>query len=148
MRDITKPLTLTLDGKPETFRLKKLDAFSGAALLRLLAKHLPASSTASADETGKESDSASGLLFTLFTSLSPEDLRSVMISCLNHTEILLPAGYQPIMTGTEWGYPELSHDTAACLRLTAETALWSLRDFFGEGAPASPSGPGTPQPQP
>ena len=36
MRQITKDIELTIDGNPVGFRLSKLDAFSGVALLRLL----------------------------------------------------------------------------------------------------------------
>jgi len=41
MREITKTLTIPVDGKKTDFRLTKLDAFSGASLLRMLS-HLPA----------------------------------------------------------------------------------------------------------
>ena len=30
------------------------------------------------------------------------ELKSLMTACLNHAEVLLPAGYQPVMTGSEW----------------------------------------------
>ena len=36
MREITKTVSISIDGKPLDFRLTKLDAFSGAALLRML----------------------------------------------------------------------------------------------------------------
>ena len=36
MREITKTISSHVDGKPADFRLTKLDAFSGAALLRML----------------------------------------------------------------------------------------------------------------
>ena len=42
MREITKTLTIPVGGKSLDFRLTKLDAFSGASLLRMLSK-LPAS---------------------------------------------------------------------------------------------------------
>ena len=38
MREITKNLTIPVDGKKLDFRLTKLDAFSGASLLRMLSK--------------------------------------------------------------------------------------------------------------
>ena len=124
MRDIIKNIQLPIDGKQMDFRLTKLDAFSGAELLRLLAK-MP------------EAFGSGELLADMFVSMAPEDLRSVMVSCLNHVEVLLPAGYQPIMQGSSWSWPELEHDTATCLKLTLEEALWTLRGFFGEGGPTS-----------
>ena len=36
MREITKDIEITIDGTPVGFRITKLDAFSGVALLRLL----------------------------------------------------------------------------------------------------------------
>ena len=111
MRDIIKNIQLPIDGKPVDFRLTKLDAFSGAALMQMLAR-LPASS-------GDPDD----ILSFAFASLSPADLRSLMTACLNHVEVLLPAGYQPVMQGSSWPWPELEHDAAACLKLTLEEAL-------------------------
>ena len=125
MRDIIKNIQLPIDGNPMDFRLTKLDAFSGAALLQLLTK-LPG-------------DLQGDIMKEAFAVLSPEDLRSVMISCLNHVEVLLPAGYQPIMQGSSWAWPELEHDTATCLKLAMEEAIWTLSGFFGDGGSASRS---------
>ncbi len=130
MRDIIKNIQLQIDGKPMDFRLTKLDAFSGVSLLRLLIRL-------------NESEQKSSVL-DLVTSLSEEELRSVMTSCLNHTEVLLPAGYQPVMQGSSWSWLELEHDTVSCLRLTIEGISWSLSGFFGGGGPASsPEAPAT-----
>ena len=111
MREITKTLTIPVDGKKLDFRLTKLDTFSGASLL-------------------------------LFTTLSDADLRSLMTVCLEHCEVLLPAGWNPVMTRGEWSYIELEHDVATCLKLTIEEVLWTLEGFFGAGA--SGSQPATP----
>ena len=123
MREITKTLSAPVDGKPVDFRLTKLDAFSGAALLRMLSR-MPEGSAA----------------LDLLTGLPDADLRSLMTVCLQHCEVLLPAGWLPVMTRGEWSWPELEHDTAVCLKLTVEEVLWTLDGFFGGGAPASRSG--------
>ncbi len=117
MREITKTISVPVDGKPRDFRLTKLDAFSGASLLRLMAR-LP--------EGGASVE-------VLFSCLSDADLRALMTVCLEHVEVMLPAGWMPVMTRGEWSYPELEHDTAVCLKLTMEEALWTLEGFFGEG---------------
>ncbi len=119
MREIIKNIQLSIDGKPVDFRLTKLDAFSGVSLLRLLIRL--------EDTVQKPS------VLDLITSLSENELRSVMTSCLKHTEVMLPAGPQPVMTGSEWGWPELEHDTLSCLKLTVESISWSLSGFFGGG---------------
>ena len=128
MRQIMKSIPVVVDGKPMDFRLTKLDAFSGASLLRMLSNMPQASSC----------DSVMGFI----SHLSESDLRSLMITCLQHTEVLLPAGWIPVMTRGEWTYPELEHDTATCLKLCIEEVLWTLEGFFGGGASASR--PGTP----
>ena len=115
MREIIKTLSAPVDGKPRDFRLTKLDAFSGASLLRLMAR-LP--------EGGASVE-------ILLSCLSDADLRALMTVCLEHVEVMLPAGWMPVMTRGEWSYPELEHDTAVCLKLTMEEAVWTLEGFFG-----------------
>ena len=131
MRDIIKNIQLPIDGRPMDFRLTKLDAFSGASLMQLLVR-LPASS-----------GDPDAVMTEVFASLNTSDLRSLMTACLNHVEVLLPAGYQPVMQGTSWSWSELEHDAAACLKLTLEEALWTLSGFFGDGGstsrPAAPT---------
>ncbi len=126
MREIIKTISVQENGKSKDFRLTKLDAFSGAALLRLLAG-LP------------EQPAGKRRLLAMVASIPPADLRSLMAVCLEHVEVLLPAGYIPVMTRGEWSWAELEHDTATCLKLTLEETLWTLRDFFAGGGSTPPS---------
>ena len=124
MRQITKDIQITIDGSRTGFRLSKLDAFSGVMLLRLLMRL----------ENGRNDGDGSAFSYLdLISSLSEDELRSVMTSVLNHTAVLLPAGLHPVMTGNEWGYPEIRHDTPTCMKLLLEGIAWSLSGFFGEG---------------
>ena len=132
MRQIYKDIEITIGGNPVGFRLTKLDAFSGVQLLRLLMR--------------LESENPSSTILDLVSSFSGDELRSVMTSVLNHVSVILPAGPQPVMTGSEWGYPELEHDTPSCMKLLLEGIAWSLSGFFGEGrsgagSAAAPSSP-------
>ena len=120
MREITKTISIPLNGNPMDFRLKKLDAFSGVMLLRLMTR-MP--------EGGAATD--------LLSALPDADLRSIMTTCLQHIEVLLPAGWYPVMTQGEWGYPELQYEPGICLKLTMEEVVWTLEGFFGEGGSAS-----------
>ena len=130
MREIMKVLSVSMDGKSMDFRLTKLDAFSGASLLRML--------------SGMPKDLGDDSVMGFITSLSETDLRSLMTTCLQHCEVLLPAGWMPVMTRGEWTYPELEHDTAVCLKLTIEEVLWTLEGFFGRGGSTSlPEIPGS-----
>ena len=119
MRQITKDIQISIDGSQVGFRLFKLDAFSGVAMLRLLMR--------------LEEHKQGITMLDLIASLSEEELRFVMMAVLNHVSVLLPAGLQPVMTGPEWGYPELEHDTRSCMRLLMEGIAWSLSGFFDEG---------------
>ena len=135
MRQITKEITLKQGGQDLSFRLTKPDAFSGVEILRLLLRL----------QDSKPEENSSVL--DLITSLSSDELRSVMTSCLNHTEVLLPAGPHPVMTGSEWSYPELKHDTVSCTKLVLEEITWALEGFFGDGGPDSqPADATTPRP--
>ena len=144
MREIVKTVSVHVDEKLQDFRLTKLDAFSGASLLRMLSKIPEPSNVISTKTEGRVEKSPSEQFpFTLlFSALSDTDLRSLITTCLQHCEVLLPAGWMPVMTRGEWSYPELEHDTAVCLKLCIEEVLWTLEGFFGGGASASR--PGTP----
>jgi hypothetical protein len=139
MRQITKDITLTVDGTPLGFRLTKLDAFSGVTLLRLLMRLTENREKCHPEQTSAQSKDLTVL--DLIASLSEEELRSVMTSVLNHTAVLLPAGPQPVMTGGEWGYPELEHDTPVCMKLLLEGIAWSLSGFFGGGQSRAETAP-------
>ena len=133
MRQINKDISLKIDGQDLSFRLTKLDAFSGVSLLRLLMRL--------EDREGEHT------LLDLVASLSEDELRSVMTSVLNHVSVILPAGPHPVMTGSEWGYPELEHDTPSCMKLLLEGIAWSLSSFFGagrSGTEGSAPAPGSP----
>ena len=119
MRTITKDIEINIDGSRIGFRLSKLDAFSGVMLLRLLMR--------------LENQNDHPTMLDLIASLSEDELRTVMTAVLNHAEVLLPAGPNPVMTGPEWGYPELEHDTPSCMKLLLEGIAWSLSGFFGGG---------------
>ena len=157
MRQITKDIQIKIDGNPVGFRLTKLDAFSGVTLMRLLMRlenqaeqgwNRARTADASVSRTAHEMDDyqrsanaepenrphrSAPTLFDLIASLSEDELCSVMTSVLNHVSVLLPAGPNPVMTGSEWGYPELEHDTPSCMKLLLEGISWSLSGFFGGG---------------
>ena len=130
MRKISKDITLSIDGNPQAFRLTKPDAFSGMEILRLLLR-LQNRQDCFPERSAAESKNPT--ILDLITSLSADELRSVMTSCLNHVSVLLPAGPNPVMTGSEWGYPELKHDTVSCMKLVLEEIAWALEGFFGVG---------------
>ena len=140
MRQITKDIEITVDGSPIGFRLSKLDAFSGVALLRLMMR---LENRAKGPEQAPAQDLT---LLDLIASLSEEELKSVMTSVLHHVSVLLPAGPHPVMTGPEWGYPELQYDAPACMKLLLEGMAWSLSGFFGGGQSGTNAAPAVSSP--
>ena len=140
MRQITKDIEITMDGSRVGFRLSKLDAFSGVALLRLMMR---LENRAKGPEQAPAQDLT---LLDLVSSLSEEELKSVMTSVLNHISVLLPAGPHPVMTGPEWGYPELQYDAPACMKLLLEGMAWSLSGFFGGGQSGTNAAPAVSSP--
>ena len=164
MRQITKDIQITIDGSLQGFRLTKPDAFSGVEILRLLLRLQEKwGQGSSTDERrmgrwgqGNSAHPVGGpgspvpagpprplgppdpTVLDLITSLSGDELRSVMTSCLNHVSVLLPAGPNPVMTGSEWGYPELKHDTVSSMKLVLEEIAWALEGFFGDGGRNAP----------
>ena len=123
MREIYHVVDKTVDGKMMQFRLKKLDAFSGAGLLRMIAG-------------APEGDAD---LMGFFVRLPEDSMRRLMCVCLEHVEVMLPAGWNPVMTRGEWSWQEAEHDTLLCMQLTLEEALWTLQGFFG-GSDSKPPG--------
>lgn len=120
MRTVTKTVSLPVDGNNVEFRITKLDAFSGAKLLKLL-------SHADTDN-----------LQELVLGLSEYELESLMKTCLRSVAVLLPAGPMKVMDeGGNWGYPELEYDSWNCLKLTMEVIQWTLEGFFPESGRGS-----------
>ena len=93
MREITKTISIPVDGKPRDFRLTKLDAFSGASLLRLMAsmEAAPAchperpEAVPPCHPERSEGSYQQSPVFSLLSSLSDADLRSLMTVCLKLT---------------------------------------------------------------
>jgi len=133
MRTITKDIEINIDGSRIGFRLSKLDAFSGVMLLRLLMRLEANIPSAPSGHLPLPQGEAHLTMLDLIASLSEDELRSVMAAVFNHISVLLPAGPHPVMTGSEWGYPELEHDTPTCMKLLLEGIAWSLSGFFGGG---------------
>ena len=119
MRAITKNMNLTVGDSALDFRLTKLDAFSGAHLLKIISK-------ASSDN-----------LQDLILALPEPELDELMRTCLRSVSALLPAGPIPVLSNSGWGVPDLEYDAWSCLKLTMEVVSWTLEGFFPEsGSPS------------
>ena len=112
MRTVTKTISLQVGDAPQEFQITKLDAFSGARLLKLLAH-------ATTDN-----------LRELILSLPENDLDALMKTCLRSASALLPAGPIRVLDQGNWGVPDLEYDAWTCLCLTMEVVSWTLEGFF------------------
>ena len=115
VREIYKEIGLKVGDGERKFRMKKLDAFSGVKVLKMI--------------SGSEAETLQEMIFSL-----PEwEMESLMKVCLKHCEVMLPAGWITVYMDGCWGMPEMETETMACFRLMQEEIAWSLEDFFGEG---------------
>ena len=119
MRTVTKTVSLPVADATMEFQITKLDAFSGARLLKLL-------SHASTDN-----------LRDLLLSLPENDLDAMMKTCLRSASALLPAGPIRVLENGSWGVPDLEYDAWTCLNLTMEVIHWTLEGFFPESGSKS-----------
>ena len=129
MRETEKTIPLQAEGETRTFRIRKLEAFSGARLLKLLSDF--------------QGDAArSFTMAELLFSLSEEEMERVMRCCLTHVWAELPAGPVRVLSRDGWGIPDLEYDAVTCLKLTLEVMAWSLNGFFpGSGQPSGEARP-------
>ena len=120
MREIYKRIKMAVNGVEREFRLGKLDAFHGAALLQMVRKYMPSG----------DGQKVSDAIEAVFMALPVDELRRLMVMCLSRTDVLLDAGWQPLMQEGEWSWPEIEYETAGTLKITLESVLWSLDSFF------------------
>lgn len=137
MRDIVKNIEIELDGETKTFRLTKMNAFDGAYLMKFVTeKAMPLLQEAIDFTSGQTNDAINlkmiaDLLPKLLASLSAEELKNMMILCLQTVDVPLPAGYQKVVDKRgNFGIEDLENDTATCLRLVYEVIVYNTSGFF------------------
>ena len=135
MRTTEKTISISFDGHDQSFRLRKMDAFSGACLLKFATEKLLPRMSENEDQT------RSFAFSDILSALSEPDLISLMTRCLSHVDILLPAGPHPVYQNQIFGLPELETDTLTCLNLCWEEMLFNLEGFFGESGSPSAANP-------
>lgn len=145
MREMEKHITLN----NEPYRVRKMDAFSGSYLLKfLLEKCLPMVQAAqglfgdqAADKDHADKDHAAGddgakalpLISQALSSVSEDDLRTIMSKCLSYADKSLPAGWQPVMSKGSFGVADLEYDLPTCLLLCYHVIAYNCEGFFGDG---------------
>ena len=146
MRDITKNINLTIEEKEYTFQIRKMTALTGTVVVKaVLEKLLPVyqqirglvSAVAETDEKSKDSVVADSMGDTVLMiskmseSIGEDELIDLMKKCLRTVSVMLPAGWQPVMVGDNFGFPVLEYDMFGCLRLCFEVLKYNTESFFG-----------------
>ncbi len=147
MREITKEIKFDVDGREMTFQIRKFDVLKATYVAKLaIEKIVPIFTTLEGvmtpipkdikkeeidaivkERTAKVMDNLPSLL----SKLTEDELNFLMKRCLQHVDVLLPAGWQPVMIGDKFGVDELEYDEWAALRLFYEVLEFNLGSFFG-----------------
>lgn len=128
MRNVFKNIELNVEGENHSFRISKWDVMSSICLFRAVRQVAPAD----------ESIPLTKLYEVAFEEMPEYQLKPLLVKALNHVEMLLPAGYQPVMTGEDFGIEALEYDAKTCLKLAIQSWVWTLQDFFIDGESTSP----------
>lgn len=145
MRQNTKEVKHDVDGKEMTFQLKKLSVIDGVYLSKVVAeKIMPifdsvkeifkptnTKTTNVEQRTDEVMSEVMQSLPKLLSSISKEDLETIMGTCLRSVSALLPAGWQPVMIGDRFCVEEVEYDIAITLALCYEVMEFNLGSFFG-----------------
>jgi len=152
MRETEKTVVHTIDDEEKTFRIRKMDALEGSILLKfVIQKVVPL--LQNVEDIFKESDDVdvseegaaekvamqrtNDLLQFLpiaLEKISNEELVDFEKRCLRRVDMMLPAGWQAVMTGDNFGVPAIQYDPMIALLLCYDVILFNFSGFFaGKG---------------
>lgn len=142
MREITKNIELEIDGERRQFRITKMDAFGGMYLFKMLTekclpvlqKAIKAVDGSRKRATAKETENVMSMVPELLSSVSEDDLKTIMTRCLQTVECSLPAGWQAVVDRNGgFGIAELEYDLAGCLNLCYQVIAFNCGGFISGG---------------
>lgn len=144
MRETTKQVTHEVDGKELTFQIRKMNALQGAFLIKFVTeKLLPLldglqnvfiqdEEIEDKDETIKQRTSAiMEMIPKALSSISEEELMNFEMKCLQTVDLLLPAGWQPVMVGKNFTVEDIEYEPLTALLLCYDVIEFNFRGFFG-----------------
>ncbi len=150
MRDTTKNIEIEIDGEKKTFIIQKMDAFTGAFLMKLLTEKVLPSIKSAFDVVNSENpeDEKAGeismskflleILPNLLSSLDEAETKRLMTICLQTVSCVYQAGLQKVLDSNgNFGVPELEYDIAICLKLVYEVFAFNCAGFFEESGLSS-----------
>jgi len=144
MREITKEVKHEIDGKEMTFQIRKMNALKGSYLVKFVTEKLiPVFAKlqgifAPADENADQqkvvearTEEVLQMIPDALSKLSDDEVEQLLTRCLQTVDVLLPAGWQPVMIGNSFGVEELEYDIVTALILCYEVIEFNLGGFFG-----------------
>ena len=144
VRDIMKMVEFEIGGEMKSFRITKMDAFSGSYLMKIVVeKAMPLLQDAISGTSEQEDESLNLKLIAdtlpkLLESMTMDELKKLMVLCLQTVDMSFPAGYQKVVDARgNFGVEDLQYNTAACLRLMYEVIVYNCSGFFEESGLSS-----------
>ena len=146
MREITKETKHEAGGKEYTFQITKMNVLDGAWLMKFATEKVlpllaelddvftPIDNNLPKEKVDAIVEKRTKLVFqkipTALASLKYDDLVELITRCLHTVSVLMPAGWQPMMIGNNFGVEELECETAIGLILCYEVFEFNLGSFF------------------
>lgn len=151
-RELFKQIEIENEGKMDLYRVRKMDAFTGSALLKvLLAKFLPAVQMAesfykenmdklgdSATEEQQEEMNKEAIKLImkvappLLEDLTEDELKGLMVRALQYTDKKLKSGWvQVVDKSKNFAVDDVEFDLMLCLNLCVQCIMFNCSGFFG-----------------
>ena len=145
-RKTTETFVHEVEGEKLTFQVHKMNALDGSFLLKFVAEKIiplidgfQAIFVAPEGEITEENieeiakkrtDSILEVVPKALASISKEELFDFEKQCLNNVDLLLPAGYQKVMSGGSFGVEEVEYDPILALILCYDVVQFNFSGFF------------------
>jgi len=153
MRELTKRVVREWNGDSMTFQVHKMNALDGSYLLKFVAEKIiplidsfqsifvdtdEIKSEEEAEAVAKRrTDAILDVIPKALSSISREELFEFEKECLQRVDMMLPAGWQPVMTGDRFGVEDVEYEPILCLILCYEVIAFNFSGFFGGGVLSS-----------
>ena len=145
MREIVKKYTHNSNGEELVFQVHKMNALAGSYMIKFVAEKLIplidgfqsifVEADIDTEEKAKEAaqkrtDAIMEVIPKALASISESELYSFQKQCLNNVEMMLPAGWQKVMTGDAFGVEEVEYDPILALILCYDVIEFNFSGFF------------------
>ena len=124
------------------YKIKNFDPFDGGyVVLFVTRKIVPLLKAVNIDfqellkqDVNEALSSLAALIGPVLDSITREELKEFMATCLSKVEVELAAGYMPVYRAGTFALDEIEQSTKTCFILCFHAIRPILTDFFGESA--------------